>query len=112
MTLPETLAPLFWDIDTRAFDPAAWPEYTLSRVLEYGDDEAVAWMRVSFSRDQIVHAVRSDRMLTPKSANYWALVYGVPREEVRALGPRDPLLGVPLPTAEDARAALICRIKR
>jgi len=47
-------------------------------VLEYGDEDDVAWMRRSFGRDQILDVLRTDRHLTPLSANFWALYFGVP----------------------------------
>ena len=41
--VPKELHSLFWDTDLRVFDPAAHPDYTIFRVLEYGDERAVAW---------------------------------------------------------------------
>lgn len=84
--IPSHLRLLFWDIDPEGFDPAEYPRYTIGRVLEYGDRDEVDWMRGRFTEEQILHALRTDRGLTPLSANFWALVYGVPPEEVAALG--------------------------
>lgn len=67
------------------FDPACHPKYSISRILEFGDPEAVAWMRTQFSEEQIKEVIRTDRSLSPKSANFWALVYGIRSEEVKAL---------------------------
>src|SRR5450631_1257941 len=36
--VPNTLQPLFWDTNLSTFRPAAFPDYTAFRVLEYGDD--------------------------------------------------------------------------
>lgn len=76
---------LFWDTNLEGFDPAAYPRYTIERVLEYGDEEAVAWMRRTFTEEQILDVLRTDRKLTRLSANFWALLFNVPVEEVRAL---------------------------
>jgi hypothetical protein len=57
-------------------------------VLEYGDDEAVAWMRQTFSESEVRRVLSTERRLSRKSANYWALVYGIPSHEVAALHER------------------------
>lgn len=83
--LPEHLRPLFWDVDVTAFSPHAYPEYTIARVLELGDTDAVRWLRAQFDEQTIVRVIRTDRRLSPRSANFWALRYRIPREEVAAL---------------------------
>ncbi len=76
---------MFWDTDAETFDPTAYPVYAIERVLEYGDDNAVAWLRRTFTEAQIQDVLRTDRHLTPLSANFWALVFGVPAQEVASL---------------------------
>jgi hypothetical protein len=88
MYVPEELAALFWDTDLSTFDPRAFPDYTIFRVLEHGDRPAIRWLSTLFSEEEIRRVVRSERRLTPKSATFWALVYGIPEDEVAAL--RDP----------------------
>ncbi len=85
--IPDHLRTLFWEINLETFDPEAWPRYTIGRVLEYGDQDAVAWMRGLFTQDEIKRVIRTGRRLCRKSANYWALIYGLPRAEVAALLP-------------------------
>ena len=79
------LQTLFWDVDLGAFAPEKHPEYTIFRVLELGDQAAVAWLRQTFSEAEIKHVLKRERRLSPKSANFWALVYGVPSRDVAAL---------------------------
>jgi hypothetical protein len=79
---------LFWDIAVETFDPQAWPRYTIERVLEYGDDGDVSWMRQAFTREQILDVLRTDRHLTHLSANFWALYYDIPSREVASLQTR------------------------
>jgi hypothetical protein len=86
--VPKHLASLFWDTDVDTFDPTAYPVYTIERVLEYGDEDAVAWMRRAFSEEQVIDVLRTDRHLTPLSANFWALMFGVPVRDVAALHAR------------------------
>lgn len=83
--LPEHLRPFFWDIDAERFEPPARAEYTIGRILELGDENAVRWLKQTFDRSQIEHVIRADRRLSRKSANFWALVYGIPAPEVAAL---------------------------
>jgi hypothetical protein len=75
----------FWDVNLETFDPRAYPEYTIFRLLEFGDEKAIAWLRAEFSQDQIEAVIRAERRLSRRSAGFWALVYRIPREEVAAL---------------------------
>jgi hypothetical protein len=83
--VPKELQALFWDTNLRDFEPAGHPDYTIFRVLEYGDTDSVQWLRKLFSEDEIRRVLRSERRLTPKSATFWALVYGIPAAEISAL---------------------------
>lgn len=88
--VPNELTPLFWDVNVPDFDPASYPDYTIFRVLEYGDTAAVAWLRSVFGDDEIRSVLRTERRLSPKSANFWALVYRIPAQEIAALA--EPLI--------------------
>lgn len=83
--IPLHLLVLFWDINRDTFDPLAFPDYTIGRVLEYGDKEAVAWAQHAFTEAQIVEVIKNERRLSRRSANFWALVYGLQRDQVAAL---------------------------
>ena len=76
---------MFWDLNVDTFDPFEQPTYTIARVLEYGDDEDVAWLRTNFSAAAIADVVRHERRLSRRSANFWALLYGIPPGEIAAL---------------------------
>lgn len=83
--IPRDLRLLFWDTNINDLDPKTYPRYVIERVLEYGEEDAVAWMRGAFTRDQILEVLRTDRNLTPLSANFWAILFGVPAADVAAL---------------------------
>jgi hypothetical protein len=83
--IPQYLRPYFWDIDIGSFDPHAHPECTIERILELGDSKAIAWLQAQFSEEQIKNVIRSNKRLTPKSANYWARVYHIPLHDVTVL---------------------------
>jgi len=83
--IPQRLRPFFWDADLDRFDPISHPAYTIARILEYGDERAVAWLKEMFSEDEIKQVIRRERRLSRRSANFWALVYRIPSDEVAAL---------------------------
>lgn len=83
--IPKYLNYLFWDINIESFDPLEYPQYTIGRFLEFGDEKGLAWIKETFSEEQIKSVIKSGRRLSPKSANFWALVYGIPRCEISIL---------------------------
>lgn len=85
MTLPIDLRPLFWDVEAETFIPTAYPAYVVERVLELGDERATQWLRATFSSDTIIGVLRRSHRLSARSANFWALVFKVPRDEVNVL---------------------------
>lgn len=83
--IPSDLRSFFWEIDADSIDPHKYGDYVIGRILELGNDAAVAWMRSTFTEEQIKKVVRQDRHLSPKSATFWALMYRIPAEEIAAL---------------------------
>jgi hypothetical protein len=83
--IPQYLHTLFWDTNLDNFDPLAFPTYTIGRILEFGGQDAIAWLKATFSETQIVDVVRTERRLSRRSANFWALVYGLSPDQVEAL---------------------------
>ncbi len=83
--IPKHLHTLFWDTNPETFDPGLHPVYTIERVLEHGDEAAVSWLVGEFTKEQIRDVLRIDASLSPRSANFWALFFDVPRGEVAAL---------------------------
>jgi hypothetical protein len=83
--VPKNLEHLFWDVKIETFNPLEYPQYTIDRVLEFGDDEAASWIKEIFSESDIKGVIKSDKRLSPKSANFWAIIYGLPLGEIAAL---------------------------
>lgn len=83
--IPQYLHTLFWDTNLNNFNPSDFPEYTITRVLEYGDRNAIAWLRQTFSEAQIVTVLRTAHRLSRKSANFWALIYSISPDDIAAL---------------------------
>jgi hypothetical protein len=83
--VPENIRPFFWDVDVESFDPRQYPDYTIARLLEYGNREALSWLRSLFSEQEIKKVIRTERRLTRRSATFWGLVYHLPSEQITAL---------------------------
>lgn len=86
--IPRHLHTLFWETNLEKFEAEDYPDYTILRVLEYGNEEAVAWLRKESSESEIIRVLRTERRLSRKSANFWGLVLRVPSSEIVALDPR------------------------
>jgi hypothetical protein len=89
---------LFWDTPLETFEPAEFPAYTIARALEHGTERDVAWVRDLLGDDAVRDVLRSDARLSRRSAHFWALCLGVPRDRVAALAPSpghgtDPVSG-------------------
>jgi hypothetical protein len=83
--VPQQIRFFFWDVDTGSFEPKSYPEYTIGRILEHGDRQAIAWLKDLFSEQEIKNVILSERRLSRRSATFWALVYRLPAERVSAL---------------------------
>lgn len=83
--LPEHLRRYFWDVSFEKIDVEKRRVFVLKRVLEYGDEEAVRWMWKHFKKSEVKDVLSHFRGFSRKSANYWATVLEVPKEEVLCL---------------------------
>jgi hypothetical protein len=83
--IPSHMQTLIWDTNLDTFIPEVYPDYTIFRVLEYGDERAITWLKEKFSEGDIRRVLCTERRLSPNSANFWALLYGVPFLEIAAL---------------------------
>jgi len=85
MFLPPFLRRYFWDTDIHDLDKRKNQIFIVERILEYGDIQAAQWMDQNFSQDLIKKTIMGRRGISPRSANYWALIYNVPRNKVLCL---------------------------
>jgi hypothetical protein len=85
--IPQHLHSLFWDVCIDSLNPNSYPDYAITRVLEFGDERAIVWMKETFPEAEIRRVIRTERRLTRRSANFWALVYQIAFNEVAALRP-------------------------
>jgi hypothetical protein len=82
-TLPKFLKPYFWETELARVNPKRHASYIIERVLEYGDDRAIRWLRKNYSPAQIARVVRTSRVISSNTANLWALIFEIPRTEIQ-----------------------------
>ncbi|MFQ6113327.1 MAG: hypothetical protein ACE5NG_04455 [bacterium] len=83
--LPEFLSKYFWDVEFEKIDLQERRVFILRRILEYGDEKAVAWMWKNFKKSEIKNAVTNFRGYSQKSANFWAVILNIKKENVKCL---------------------------
>lgn len=86
--LPGFLKKYFWDVEFKKIDPKKSKIYVIRRILDYGDEKAVTWMYKNFKKSEMKNALSNFRGYSQKSANYWALILDIPKEEVLCLKKR------------------------
>jgi hypothetical protein len=75
--LPEFLRVLFWDLELERLDPRRDRRRIIARIAEYGTDEAVRWLRTSYSPGEIADALeRERRLVSRRTRNLWRLWLG------------------------------------
>jgi hypothetical protein len=81
----EILQPIFWNLDVEKLDLKKNSRQIIEQVLEWGDLPQIHWMLKTYSKEEIVEAVKGSRQLSKKSANFWANYYQIPKDEVKCL---------------------------
>ena len=66
---------LFWDVDPKDIDPKRHATYIIERILDFGNDDEVRWMRRYYRPSSIKKVVHTSRVLHDKSKALWSLVY-------------------------------------
>ena len=80
--LPAFLEPFFWEIDFSCLRLPGREDYVIERLLEYGDDRAIHWLKATFPPEAISRVVRRSRCLSRNTANLWGLILDIKREEM------------------------------
>ena len=83
--LPKFLEKYFWDVEFEKIDAEADARDILARLFEYGDEKAISWMKKNFTRRQIADVLLRYRLVSPKSANFWALIFEIDKRKVLCL---------------------------
>jgi hypothetical protein len=82
---PSVLKKYFWDINLSKLNPKVHFYFIIERILEYGNKGAVSWMKERYSQKQIKNVLFSSRNLSPKSANFWRIIFDLDKSEILCL---------------------------
>lgn len=95
-TLPKQFHKYFWDTDPTTIDVESKAAYVINRLLQWGRVEELKWLKQYYGLEALKVVVRHSRELSAKHGNFYALIYGIPPEEVICLqtGSRQQQRGV------------------
>ena len=82
--IPKSLRPFFWDVDFEALSVSDFSYFIMSRLMEHGDDEAMRFLMLTFSRRELGDALRTSRSISRRSRKFWALLLDVKEESCSA----------------------------
>ena len=86
--LPKELHRYFWDTDPTKVNLRLHRQFIIERLLEFGDEEAIRWLRCTFGDNAIGEVVHKSRRLSKGTANFWRLILRIPKERVKCLSKR------------------------
>lgn len=77
--VPSSLRPLFWDVKLSDIDIRQHRDFVLSRVLEYGDFNAIRWALREYPRQELAQFLRGRglEILSRRSWVFWTSQLGV-----------------------------------
>ncbi len=76
---------LFWDVDPKNIDTKKHSRYIIGRILEFGDNNDIKWMFKNYKTSLIKQVLSQKKDLSPKSANYWAIMLKVSKNKILCL---------------------------
>lgn len=83
--LPEFLRPYFWDVRFEDLDFKKSKTFILKRVLDRGNTKTLGWIRQNYTNQEIKKLLLTTRDISPKTANFWALLLGIDKRKVVCL---------------------------
>lgn len=83
--MPRFLKKYFWDADFKKISVTKNSQDLVARILEYGDEKAIRWMRKKFSKQEVAKLLSGSRAVTPRSANFWALIFNLDKRNILCL---------------------------
>jgi len=91
--LPEFLRVQFWDVDFEKMDTRKDRDLIVARVTEYGTDDAVRWLRETYSNEEIAGALEASlHLVSRRTIGLWKLWLNQPEEWCKEI-PSRPLRG-------------------
>ncbi len=75
----ENIKKYFWDVDFKSLKLKNKRIYILKRLLEYGDQKAIKWAWLNFSKQEWNDALKS-REVSPATKNFWSALLRLKRK--------------------------------
>ena len=75
---------LFWDIDLQSIDLSKHKNFVISRIIENGNMKDIYWMKESFSKEEIIEAVKNSKTISTKTATFWKNIFDI-KDEILCL---------------------------
>ncbi len=86
-SIPESLRPLFWDVDPSGIRLPEHADYVIERVMARGGWYAMCWLRRAFPREVLADfLVRKAKRLPARERAYWQLITGLDAPQERGGG--------------------------
>ena len=83
----------FWD--KGSLEPMRDKYIIIERILEFGTEDEVEIILTYYGTESVKKVVRESRGLSPKTVNYFALVFGLSRGETRCFSDVSPRIWQP-----------------
>ncbi|MBU2025726.1 MAG: hypothetical protein ABIC19_02815 [Patescibacteria group bacterium] len=64
----------FWDVDLKQIDEKNNYFFIIERVLNFGNEEAVKWVRKTYSSKNLLEVIKKSRNLDKKTRNFWKII--------------------------------------
>lgn len=62
---------LFWDTDPKKLDINKYAKYIIERIMDFGNEDEVRWMRRYYPKSLLAEVVRKSRVLGASSRTLW-----------------------------------------
>ena len=67
----------------------------IERILEFGTEDEIKIISDYYGRESVEEVVIQSRSLSPKTVNYFALLFGIPREKTKCFSDVSPKIWLP-----------------
>lgn len=65
---------LFWDTDPNKLDLQKHSKYIIERIMDFGNDNDVRWMRRYYPKSTLARVVKTSKVLQSNSKTLWTLL--------------------------------------
>lgn len=73
--IPKDLRAYFWDTDPRKLSLTRHATWIIERILEWGNPEAVRWLRQQYSDRELMRVLDKSRSISHKSWHFWKIIF-------------------------------------